>query len=105
MKKAIVLSAVIAVAVLGTVYFGMRSEPVTAERSPAFQALLNTAIARLEGAAEQVTAVSVPDARADVRAEAMQTIDEYTCGGDYTCLGFRTCDAFFTCDGNITCDG
>lgn len=95
MRKVIVLTTVAAIAVLGTIYFGARTEPVTSEDSPAFQALLNTAIARLEGAAEQVTAVSV----SDVRAEAMQTIAEFTC------IGFRTCDAIVTCDGSYTCDG
>ena len=95
MKKVIVLTTVAAVAVLGLIYSGAVRRPVATEDSPAFQALLNTAIARLEGAAEQVTAVSV----SDVRAEAMQTID------DYTCTGFRTCDAIPTCDGSYTCDG
>lgn len=95
MRKAIVLVTVAAVAAVCAIYYGGSREPATAEDSPAFQALLNTAIARLEGAAEQVTAISVADARAD----AMQTVDEYTCSG------FRTCDAIPTCDGTVTCDG
>jgi hypothetical protein len=95
MRKVIVLTSIAAVAVLGTMYFGARTEAVKAEDSPAFQTLLTEAIARLEGAAEQVTAISVPDARAD----AMQTVSEYTCSG------FRTCDAIPTCDGSYTCNG
>jgi hypothetical protein len=95
MKKAIAVASIAAVVALGAVYMGARTEAVKAGDSPAFQALLNEAIARLEGAAEQVTAISA----SDVRADAMQTVSEYTC------QGFRTCDAIATCDGTPTCDG
>ena len=95
MRKAIAVGTIAAVAVVGLVYLTTRTEPVVADGSPAFQALLIEAIARLEGVSEQLTTASVPEARAD----AMQTIDEYTCSG------FRTCDAIATCDGSATCDG
>ena len=95
MRKWIVLGTVALAAVIAGQYATGSHTPVTHQGSPAFQALLDDAIARLEGAAEQVTAISVTDARAD----AMQTM------GIYTCVDFRTCDAIATCDGSHTCDG
>jgi hypothetical protein len=96
MRKAIVFGCIVAVAALGLLLLRAPSEPGGSGDSPAFQALLDDAIIRLDGVAQQVTAVSAPEALADPQ---QPTVDEYTC------VGFRTCDAIATCDGNPTCDG
>ena len=97
MRKVIVFSCIAAVVALGAFYLKASDGPVSRGDSPAFQELLSQAIARLDGVAEQVTAVSVSEARAD--GQQQPTVDEYTC------IGFRTCDAIATCDGAVTCDG
>ena len=96
MRKAIVSCCIVALAALGALYVTVPSEPGGNGDSPAFQALLDDAITRLDGVAEQVTAVSAPEALAEGQ---QPTVD------DYTCAGFRTCDAIATCDGNPTCEG
>lgn len=96
MRKAIVLGSVAALAATGFIMLAAGNELTSHERSPAFEALLREAIARLEGVPQQMTAVTVGEARAEGQ---LQTVDEYTCSG------FRTCDAIATCDGNPTCDG
>ncbi len=96
MRKAIVLGCIAAVAALGALYVMVPSEPGGNGDSPAFQALLGQAVDRLDGVAQQVTAVSAPEVLADPQ---VPTVDEYTCAG------FRTCDAIPTCDGTTTCEG
>jgi hypothetical protein len=116
---------VVAVVGLAGFHLAGRGDPISHEESPAFQALLNQAIARLEGVPEQITAVTVGEAQA---APAQETVypgltcdravcTEYTFDGAYTCFSeptcddkftcerFYTCDSYYTCHGEVTCNG
>jgi len=100
MKRAIILSSLLAIAVLGSVYWTARVEPASHDGSPAFQALLDEAIARLEGATQEVTKATVGEAH----AEAQQyTMSGATCDGTETCDGSPGCE-YETVYGQFTCD-
>ncbi len=96
MRKVVILGCVTATVTLGAILLRAPGELVSCGDSPAFQVLLGKAISRLEGIPQQVTAVSVSEARAEVQQATIS---------DYTCSGFRTCDGIVTCDGTATCDG
>jgi hypothetical protein len=97
MRKVIVLGSVVALVALSTSYLASRTEPVSHENSPAFQALLTEAVAGLEGVPTQISATSV----AEARAEGQLATTEYRCG--YTAAG-NTHDGTPTCTGQYTCD-
>lgn len=99
MRRVTVLASVAALATLGAIVLGAQTQPVSHQESPAFQALLNEAIARLEGVAEEITAVSVGVAHAGSKE---YTIDA-TCDGTATCDGAPGCE-FATIYGMYTCD-
>lgn len=99
MRKAIVLGSAVALVALGAVFIGARTEPISHEGSPAFQALLSDAIARLENVVEDITAGSVGEAHAG-RLE--YTVDG-TCDGSATCDGSPGCE-YETVYGQYTCD-
>jgi len=133
MRVAIVLGSIVALAALGSFYFSARTSPAGHEGSPAFQALLEESIARLEGVTTQITSASVADAHAEVQQETFT--GGITCAGAMTCFGYDTCtrpecwdwtydpsaptcepgvvtcDAvitctrFYTCDSQYTCHG
>jgi len=131
MKKAIVLGSVAVALVLGGVYLAHRTEAVSHEESPAFQALLSEAIARLDGVPQEITAVAVADAQAgpqqpDPTMYGYETCDRdnpdcfdltynqsaptcdpgiFTCDANITCSRFYTCDSQYTCHGEATCNG
>ena len=125
MRKVIVAGCIVTACVLLSVYFVGRPDIDSHDTSPAFQALLDEAIARLEGVPMQITAASVPEAQAGPLQETMYgeltctrpecgdyTYDgAYTCEGEatcddkYTCERFYTCDSYYTCHGEITCNG
>jgi ferredoxin len=96
MRRVIVLGSIASIVVLSVVYLAGQRQATSTEDSPAFQALLSQAIARLESTPQQITAATVAEARAE---DPLATVDAYTCSG------FRTCDYIVTCDGTATCDG
>jgi len=124
MRKVIGLGLVVAVILVSAIFLA-RNEPASHESSPAFQALLSEAIARLEGVPQQITATSVAEAKAGPAQETMygqltctlpECVDytyygQYTCEGEptcddkWTCERFYTCDSYYTCHGEVTCNG
>lgn len=131
MRRVMALTFVLAVAALGAVFLNGRTEPVSHKGSPAFQALLTEAIARLEGVTERATVVTVGMAHAGDRPPVdtmygTPTCDrddtncwdltydptsptccasDLTCDASVTCARFYTCDSQYTCHGEETCDG
>lgn len=125
MRRAIVAGCVVVAVVSLFAYFAGRSEVDAHDTSPAFQALLGEAIARLEGAPQKITSATVADAQAGPAQETMYpgltcdravctsyTFDgaytcfsEPTCDDKFTCERFYTCDSYYTCHGEVTCNG
>jgi hypothetical protein len=131
MRKVIVLGCVaVALALAGT-YLTGRTGFESHSDSPAFQALLGEAIARLDGVPQEITAITVGEAQAepaqpDVTMYTYPTCDRddtncfdytydpsqptcdpgiFTCDTGVTCSRFYTCDSQYTCHGEVTCDG
>jgi hypothetical protein len=125
MKRAIVLGSVAAALVLGGAYLAGRTSSVAHEGSPAFQALLSEAIARLDGVQQEVVATTVGEAQAAAKQpdptmygfptcdrdntdciELTYDVSEPTCeAGMITCDAAVTCSRFYTCDSQYTCHG
>ena len=131
MRKVIVLGCVAVVLALGAVYLTGRTGSAAHDDSPAFQALLDEAIARLDGVPQEIKAVTVADAKAgpaqpDVTMYGYMTCDRdqtecfdytynqseptcdpgiVTCDAQITCSRFYTCDSQYTCHGEETCNG
>lgn len=127
MRKAIVLGFVAVALALGGVYLTARNS-ASHEDSPAFKALLDEAIARLDGVPQKITATTVADAQAqpDPTMYGYMTCDrdnmdcldltydpsvptctaaDLTCDAFITCARFYTCDSQYTCHGEETCNG
>ncbi len=131
MKKVIVVGCIAVVLALGSVYLTGRTNTATQDDSPAFRALLDEAIARLDGVPEQITATTVADAQAspqqpDPTMYGYETCERdntdcidltydpsaptcepglVTCDASVTCSRFYTCDSQYTCHGEETCNG
>ncbi len=125
MRKAIAVGCIVAVLVTLAMFFGSGSQVDSHNTSPAFGAMLDEAIARLEGVPQKITAVTVGQAQAApaqetmfgeltcTRPECLQyTYDgsstcegTATCDDKYTCERFYTCDSYYTCHGEATCNG
>jgi hypothetical protein len=102
MRKVIVFAIVVVVAAVIYLNFVETSERSAHDSSPAFQAMLDQAVDRLEGVPERIAETAVSEAQADPQEP---TVDEYTCAGFRTCDAIATCDGSqTTCDGEITCD-
>jgi hypothetical protein len=86
MRKVIVVGLLLALAGFTVAHLSLQPEPVTHEGSPAFQALLDQAIARLDGVAREITVTTVGEAHANGQG-LMQTV-----AGEITCDGVPTCD-------------
>ena len=131
MRKVIVLGCLaVALALAGT-YLTGRTGFESHNDSPAFQALLSEAIARLDVVPQEITAITVGQAQAepaqpDETMYGYQTCDSdhtecfdytydpsqptcdpgiVTCDAQITCSRFYTCDSQYTCHGEETCDG
>ena len=128
MRKVIVLGCVTIALALGGIYLSGRTGSVSHDGSPAFQALLDEAIARLDGIPQEITAITVADAYAQPDPTMYgaftcdrdntdcwdYTYDEtaptcepgiVTCDAAVTCSRFYTCDSQYTCHGEETCNG
>jgi hypothetical protein len=129
MRKAIVLGcAAVALALGGICLTGGNS--VSHDDSPAFQALLDEAIARLDGVPQEIVATTVADAQAQPNPDPTMygyftcdrdntdcldltydpsaptcTAADLTCDAFITCARFYTCDSQYTCHGEETCNG
>jgi hypothetical protein len=131
MRKVIVLGCVVVALALAGTYLTGRTGFESHSDSPAFQALLGEAIARLDGVPQEITAITVGEAQAepaqpDVTMYTYPTCDRddtecfdytydpsqptcdpgiFTCDVGVTCSRFYTCDSQYTCHGEETCDG
>ena len=131
MRKAIVLGCVAIALAFGGVYLSGRTGAVSHDGSPAFQALLDEAIARLDGVPQEIIATTVADAQAappnpeptmygyftcdrdntdciELTYDASSptcVAGEVTCDAAVTCSRFYTCDSQYTCHGEETCNG
>jgi hypothetical protein len=125
MSKAIMVGCLVGGVVLLATIFAGRPHTASHHTSPAFQALLDEAIARLEGVPQDITAATVGEAQAGPAQETMfgsltctrpecvsYTFDgaytcfsEPTCDDKFTCERFYTCDSYYTCHGEVTCNG
>ena len=85
MRKAIVIGSIVALAVIAAAHLTGRTALVPHGSSPAFEALLTEAIARLEGATQEITATTVGEAHAS--GKQFETM-----AGEPTCYGSPTCD-------------
>ncbi|MCK4548435.1 MAG: hypothetical protein KAW17_13450 [Candidatus Eisenbacteria sp.] len=129
MRKAVVLTSAITLAIVGYACFTGGSQPDNHAGSPAFTALLSEAIARLEGITQEMAATTVGEAQAANKQPTMYgepTCDRdqtecweltydagsptceagmATCDATETCSRFYTCDSQYTCHGEATCNG